>query len=472
MRTCWVWLAMALAVGWLAEAREIAEKSGSSFELERTGVDDDVSGRASFRSSGGRSQFRVQIKNGPVSQVVKLKVGGVNIGTFTTGSSGAGKAQFASGRNLNFDPRGRELELEDASHQVFLRSGSGAPGGVTARLDERTNLRPTGVQPAASGHAVLRQKKGIRDFDVEVEDLANGQYELWVGGVLVHTFNVVGGGASLEFSNGGDDPDEMPLTFDPYGRLIQVLRDGVEVLTGTMLAGVPGVNVCTASETRTELSPTVLAPGGSGHADYKVKLNCEINFSVEVEDVPVGAYDLYVADILRGTIQVVVQPDAKVEGEIKFSSRPDDSPSGELPLEFDPAGAWIEVRQGTNVFFTATGGAGTNNSCTIVEVEPDLVNSGLDPDAKGKARFRQETNCRRDFRVEVERLAAGSYELWVGGVLRGVITVSGAGSETEGEIEFDTEATPGKVLLTFDPRGLSVEVRQAGNLYLSVTMPN
>ena len=108
-----------------------------------------------------------------------------------------------------------------------------------------------------------------------------------------------------------------------------------------------------------------------------------------------------------------------------------------------------------------------------MDVEPEMTNTGADADAHGKARVRVEIDCDRDFRVEVDDLAVGSYELVVGGVVRGTIDVADIGAgDTEGDIEFDNDPDqPGEILLDFDPRGELVEVRQAGTVFLSVTMP-
>lgn len=159
------------------------------------------------------------------------------------------------------------------------------------------------------------------------------------------------------------------------------------------------------------------------------------------------------------------------QSEVEFST--DLSEAGKLPLSFDPAGQTIEVRQGAAVFLAATGGSPNPGNCNEMDVEPNMINSGADPDAKGKARFRQETDCDRNFRVEIEDLPLGDYELRVGGVVRGTITVQMVGGEPVGHIEFDTDPDkPGELLLNFDPRGKLVEVRQGGITYLTVTMPD
>lgn len=79
--------------------------------------------------------------------------------------------------------------------------------------------------------------------------------------------------------------------------------------------------------------------------ELKVDDDCNESIEVEIEDVPEGAYDVYVGGELRGTIQAVFNPaNGEVEGELEWDSDPDDP--GEQLLDFDPRGQLIEVRDG------------------------------------------------------------------------------------------------------------------------------
>lgn len=461
-------LAMAtLAMPTVLPAREITESSKFKLALARTGGDDDVTGTADFSSKKGRSTFRVKIKNGPPSQEIELKVGGVSRGTFTTSSKGSVSITL-SGSALDFDPRGHEIEIEDIGDDKFL-SGGGTNSNAGAAFDERANLTPTGVQPLASGHATYRVKKGVAQFNVEIEDVTDGSYDILVDGVAQGTITAVGGIGEVEF---GDNSGALPLNFDPLGKLIQIALNSDIILASTFLADAPGVSVCTPAETTTALVPTVAAPGASGDARLRTRDDCRRDFSVEIEDVPVGAYDLIIAGTITNTINVITNVDLSVKGEIEFSSQPDDSPSNELPLDFDPAGQTIEIKQGATLFMSATGGTTTTGTCTVADTELDLNNTGADGDAKGKSRFRQDVDCKRNFRVEVEKLPVGNYDLVVGGITRGTIAVALVFGEPVGELEFETSPGPGQLLLNFDPRGQLVEVKQGATVYLNVTMPN
>jgi hypothetical protein len=65
------------------------------------------------------------------------------------------------------------------------------------------------------------------------------------------------------------------------------------------------------------------------------------------------------------------------------------------------------------------------------------------------------SDCDRAFHVEVEDLADGAYDLFVGGVDRGDIQVTEVAGEHRGEIE----------------RGQTIEVKQGATTFLSLDFP-
>ncbi len=433
-----------------------------------------ICGGGSGGTTAGPVRYTVTVKHAEPSTPLTLSAGGIPEATVVTSPSGTARFTFgangAKGLPLDFDPRDSEVEISDDGGTVLSNR---EPDGTTpagTKIDERVRLVATGVVPAASGGARLRERKGVRDFDVEVEDLPDGAYDLLVGGVLRGAITVSAGRGTIEFASSGDDPDEGLLDFDPLGAVIQVAQGSSIVLTGTMLAGATGVSVCTPGESTTALDNLGVDPDASGDTRFRVKADCDRDFQVEAEDLPIGAYDVVVAGVIRGTL-AVADVDGSIEGELEFDSDADEP--GELPLDFDPVGQTVEVRQGATVFLSSTVGAPGPGACGAAFDEPDLDSTGVDPDADGKARFRQETNCDRDFRVQAEDLALGDYELVVGGIVRGTITVVDLGGDIAGEVEFDNDPdASGELLLDFDPRGALVEVRQGATVFLTVTMPD
>lgn len=428
--------------------------------------------------ASGQSSVRVTVRHAPPATELNLVVGGIERAAVVTTANGTAKFNLksvptGSATLLDFDVRDRVVEVQDSDGTTLLTTETedgGLPDG--SKVDDRSGLESTGAIPGASGHVRFRERRGEQDFDVEIEDVPDGAYDLLVDGALRGTITASLGRGEIEFSSGGDDPDELLLDFDARGALVQVAQGSTIVLTGTVLADAPGVSVCTPSESNTALSNVGPDPDASGDTRFRVKDDCDQDFQVEAEDLPVGTYEVWVGGVLRASMDVVDLGD-KIEGEVEFDTDADEP--GEVLLDFDPIGQTVEVRQGATVFLSTTvGDPGDPGTCGIEDVEPDMNNTGADPDADGKARFRQESDCDRDFRVQIEDVAVGSYELLVGGIVRGTIDVVDlGGGDIEGEIEFDNDPDQaGELLLDFDPRGQLVEARQGATVYLDVTMPD
>ena len=475
----WMLAAALLALAVPVAAKERA-KIGTS--LENTGIEAEAEGSAKAIFSSGRSRLQLRLSGLQPSTEHTLVVGGLTEATFTTSTGGTAKLKFesaASGSSLplDFDPRGEVVEVRHGADDVLASvfSGAGEPAGT--QVDERTGLAPTAAAGAGKAEARFRQKAdGRQTFKVEIEDVPDGAYDLFVDGVLRATITVVALNGEVEFDSAASAP-KLPLDFDPRGAQLDVQQGATTFFSGGMVAQAPGVNSCTATESEEAITSTGVDPDGSASARLRLRDDCERTFRVELEDVPVGAYELYVGGALRGTIGVVDTGTA-VKGELEFSS--DDDDPGEVLLDFDPAGATIEVRQGATVFFSSSftgtggggGGGGGGGTCTPEDNELPLLNNGPDGDAKGKVRYRLEGDCDDDFRVEAENLPLGDYDLRVGGVVQGTITVALVAGEAVGEIQFDNDPDePGEVLLTFDPRGQAIEIVQGGVVYLDRVFP-
>jgi hypothetical protein len=196
----------------------------------------------------------------------------------------------------------------------------------------------------------------------------------------------------------------------------------------------------------------------------------ELDFSVELEDMPAGDYDLYVTDLVipKGVITV----DVSGEGEIEFATPLDDP----KPLfDFAVFDQVIEVRQGATIFFTDTfddqggGGGGTSGGESKTKTEIFLVNvaTDLDFDAKGKVKHEVKKNETK-LTLEVEKLIPGTYTVLVGGEPVSELTTVDASAV---EIEFQNPVDTGKTLLNFDPLGKVIEVESDGVVYLTGVLP-
>lgn len=105
------------------------------------------------------------------------------------------------------------------------------------------------------------------------------------------------------------------------------------------------------------------------------------------------------------------------------------------------------------------------------EFDIDLISTGVMAGASGDADFELRSD-RIDFSVEIEDVPPGSYRLEVGGIDRGEINVASTPSGNEGEIEFRSPASPGKILLDFDPRGQTIDVLGGGDIILTSVAPD
>ncbi len=451
------------------------EQSKVSTTFENTGFEVTAAGtlKSAMKTTGAK--FDCRLSGLTTGQTYRLVVGELPEAEFVTASSGKAKLKFQRkpGKpvTLDFDPRGKIITLNTGTNEVLrvLFSGEGEPAGTKAF--EETVLYATALAPGGDGKTAFRSKGGEKEFKVEVEDTPAGDYQLFVDGLPRGGLTVGdAGNGEVKFSS-TPVGDELLLDFDPRGKSLDVLQGTNVFFTGILLAQIPGVSACTTSAVQVALTSTGLDADASAHAETHVEDDCEREFEVEAEDLPEGDYDLFVGDVNRGTITVAAVTGG-TEGRIEFST--DSGEEGKQLLTFDVAGQVIEIRQGTNVFFSAAfvgGIAPPPPACEELDNEVTLFNTGFEPEGKGKARFRQQSDCRQVFRVEVEDLSLGAFKVHVAGIERGTITVVDLAGEHVGEIEFDTDPGPNDVILDFDPRGQLIEVEKNDDIYLSRTFP-
>ena len=229
--------------------------------------------------------------------------------------------------------------------------------------EQRISLLPTRAGSLASGHADFEERSDRTEFKVEAEDVPDGNYRIFVGGIDRGGLIVTLGQGETEFRSPAE-AGKILLTFDPRGQLIEVHDAQGAILTSGDTTIGPGNgggddddngggdddddnggNNGGESEIEVDLSNTGVYPLASGDARHRVRSD-RVDFQVEIEDVPVGGYELRVGGASVGTIQVVVLQDGSVEGELEFR---DPVEPGKLPLNFDPRGQTIEVLEGSTV---------------------------------------------------------------------------------------------------------------------------
>jgi hypothetical protein len=241
--------------------------------------------------------------------------------------------------------------------------------------EQRIALRPARGGINGSGHADFEERPDRTEFSVEVEDLADGNYRIFVGGVDRGELVVNLGIGETEYRSPAE-AGKMLLTFDPrrteiavHNNLGAVLTSGESVFDGGDDNGgddnggddnggddnggddnggddngdgnMDFGNV----EIEVELNNTGVFTQASGDAKLKPRAD-RTDFSVEIEDVPEGSYALRVGGEVVGAIQVVMMPDGSIEGELEFRNPVE---PGKSLLDFDPRGQQIDVLDGSTV---------------------------------------------------------------------------------------------------------------------------
>ncbi|GAB4174476.1 MAG: hypothetical protein Kow0020_09990 [Wenzhouxiangellaceae bacterium] len=334
-------------------------------DLLPTGAIPGAGGHAQFESRPGLAEFKVEVEDLPLG-TYSLHVGGQEralIEVVSTAGGNRGKLEFSSPPEpgkllLDFEPRNQLIEIVAGSTVVLDSttpaagtvpgSGNGAP--PFGNLEVEIDLQNTGVHPAGYAKAELEQRSNRVDFEVEVEDVPTGSYTLRVDGVERGQISVVntasGPEGELEFRFPGEAGKEL-LDFDPRGALVEIVDAGTVVFASTFPAtGTGGGGGGGGPTGDIEIVVGMINDGvyPSASAEAKFEQNTQrTEFSVEVEDVPDGSYALFVGGAAKGTITVT-----DGEGEIEFRDPPE---AGKLPLDFDPRGQSVEVREGATVVF-------------------------------------------------------------------------------------------------------------------------
>ena len=248
-------------------------------------------------------------------------------------------------------------------------------------------------------------------------------------------------------------------------------------------------------EQRLELTSAREGISGNGHARYE-DFPGHMEFEIDVNDLPDGAYHLYAGMQDRGEFTV-----QGGHGNLEFISPGE---TGKMMMTFDPRGMLIEIHDDQGVVlssfdnrfeqddrghngdgehdFDCESGHGPGhgmgmgmhdcvNDGEYIEIEADLVNTGVILDAEGEAEWEMNTN-RVEFSVEIEDVPAGSYMLKVGGNEVGVIEAFEMhDGDVYGHIKFRDPESHGREHLDFEPRGEKIEIFQGGSIILEVDFP-
>lgn len=385
---------------------------------------------------------------------------------FTTNRKGGAVLVFSSTASprfslLDFDPRGKRLSVTGSAGNEVLSGFFDAPdvssssGTETVSFDDSADL--SSVKAIYSNAATGRRK-----FLVTAAGLSAG-HSLYVDGIKQGEFVQTKKGAAISFDTAPKSTAVQLLDFDPRDKWLDIVndRDGAILASSEMRAKIPNVNIAEPSKTVGFIPSTGLHSGGKATTKTKVDSDARRKFEVELEDVPVGTYELLVGTdtpVKVADIVVTLSDDGETEGSVEFANYDDEE---HLPLTFDQANAFFTVTKGGTYFSGYVAAAGSDDSEESAFIEEYLTATTNAPaGSKAEAVFEEDNEGDREFKVELEDVPAGVYTLWVDSVERGEIVVEVSGDSPEGEIEFEDGD------LDFDPRNQLVEIKNADDAVL------
>lgn len=465
-----------LLAAFLPLATLASDSANFRVPLAATPLDSDASAVVSGSFKSKKSSFAVAAVKLAPSQSYQLVIDGRVVGEAVSSKAGAWGLKFEAPDKkktlrLDFDPRGAVVEVRNAGEGVVLEGVfSGAGEKQKSNVSESVELEPSeaGSTLKASARYSL-SSSGIAQFKVSLAKLGSTlPVDLRLDGQPIAQNLAVERKGSLKVTFRSPAKDNtLPLDFDPRGGLLDVIQDGAVIATAEVRAKAYGANLAERVSYRLPIPSAQTPAEGRAVAKWMVDERARRKFSVEIEDVDEGDYELSVGGVVRGVFSAVDGEDG-VEGEIEFENDDDDD---SLPLDFDPVGAQVEIRlEGTLWFagaFDPESASGAPGAEPESQLEEDLAGTGAMPGASGRARYEVDDKGRHRFSVEIGGVPEGSYVLRVAGVQRALLKAAvEEGDDAVAEVEFRNPPERGKIALDFDPRGQLLEIADATGLLL------
>lgn len=156
------------------------------------------------------------------------------------------------------------------------------------------------------------------ELEVEIQDVADGTYDIVIDGVTIGQITVTGGEGKLKFSSRPDDLDELAL---PAG--LPVIAAG----TSASITGVASGSFIAEQHTELTVPLTPVSGNGSGTFEFEQKAVDTFELKVRVRHLAPGSYALSIGGVEVGTI--VVEADGRGELELETEGG-----IGDFPPEF------------------------------------------------------------------------------------------------------------------------------------------
>ncbi|MBI3448944.1 MAG: hypothetical protein HY049_08535 [Acidobacteria bacterium] len=211
---------------------------------------------------------------------------------------------------------------------------------------------------------------------------------------------------------------------------------------------------------------TGVEPNGRGMAEL-ISNKAQTFFQIKVRNLtPSTSYDI----VVNGAVVDTIMTDPSGEGRVIHRARAHGSAT---TLPYDPRGATVDVSLLGTIVLADDFPSTPQQSQDRVEIRFPLT-PGVGVTGEASARFVTKSG-RMKFDVRIEGALPGTYDLLVGGVVVGQITVDSTG---RGEIDFDTipdsdpnDADGIDLLMTFDPRGQAISIQLAAIDAFTGTFP-
>jgi hypothetical protein len=284
-------------------------------------------------------QIGVVVSGLDAHAIYEITADGVVVLGFETDANGEAQLNLDP-EALGLDPRGRIFAVRelDGPEVLVMRDPDATNGGTT--LAEHA---PLAAIAGGSGATRFSAQDGEWRFRIEIAGVEPAEYGVWIDGVPRATIDAASGAGHVDFAS-APGAGELLLDFDPRLSTVEILRAGEYVFIGSGHAQILGIDMCLLANRGQAL---IAESSGLGLAVLTTRTSCRRSFRVTIGGVPMGDYDLVVGGVVRGTFAVGADENGATEGELRFSSIAE----GGVPLDFDPLGEAIEVRQGTERFF-------------------------------------------------------------------------------------------------------------------------
>jgi hypothetical protein len=296
-------------------------------------------------------------------------------------------------------------------------------------------------------------------------------YQLSVDGILEETLVAdARGGVHADFRLNGTGT-KLPLDFDPRDAVLGILDENGEVLS-VVFSGEGEPDDIRVDE-RTTLLPLLEEEGGRVELRYLEQKNKD-RFIVHFLGLERGTYEFYVDGQLQAEIDLNKGRSTMRSFELMKNGKanPGVGKGKKVALDFDPRGLIVDVvREGTLVFSGEMLAQIPGLEEQVGEANLVLTSTGVDADATGSALLHRDADGELSLQVQVGALPAGTYDVVVGGVIVGTITVTGLEPDGLATVVFSTEPEAGEFLLDFDVFGETIEVKQGATVFLNGTLP-